>query len=406
MTPLPVLSICIPTYNRSGLLLNLLNDMDRPDYLLFPFEVVVSDNASTDPGYATIAAYEPKHYAYRYYRRPANIGGEANMVACYRLGRGLYVLHLADDDRLIPQGLSDIVLAMLDDPALIATYAAFQMHDEAVDQAHGPRNFEEARADRQSISELAQRMVGWPALIPENGVFRAHELTHAFFPTGIGYFSYPILRRLLGAGDIRFAASPFYRVITRHRDEAALWTHYSSRLGFTGWGGMARGFEMFHHWATGQRVVATSGDPAGQVYRMLLRNSFIEASNTGLAFEALEIAEFLYSLSPDEALDTASDTRLRTLAWIFGVCAVADSLPGVRRLALMGTRASLKSLFQQTLTLQRSAITLDEKGAETTQGDLVVVTATEAQRAALLASSTILAGYTFSVEALERAFAW
>ena len=84
----PVLSICIPTYQRSRLLAPLLRELDAPGYLPFSFEVVVADNASADAGYEEIARYQPANYTLRYYRNQQNIGAIPNLFGVLRRAQG------------------------------------------------------------------------------------------------------------------------------------------------------------------------------------------------------------------------------------------------------------------------------------------------------------------------------
>ncbi len=103
----PLLSIVIPTFNRSELLRRLLGQLDEEDYLPFPFEVIVVDNASSDPAYEAIRALRLRNYAYRYYRHGRNIGAARNIFGSYRLARGQFSMHLCDDDYLLPAAVAD-----------------------------------------------------------------------------------------------------------------------------------------------------------------------------------------------------------------------------------------------------------------------------------------------------------
>ena len=119
----PILSICIPTYNRSDLLELCLATV-LPQIAIFGEEVecVVSDNASPDKTAAIVDEYA-KLYSIRYFRNNENIGGFANCTKCAsELARGEYVFLIGDDDTLCA-GSIDGILNMLrrpDAPDLVA----------------------------------------------------------------------------------------------------------------------------------------------------------------------------------------------------------------------------------------------------------------------------------------------
>ncbi len=100
----PRISILIPTYNRAHYLVHALESALAQDYP--NFEVVVSDNASTDGTREVVARYlaDPR---LRYYRNPENLGIGANWTKLlYDYAQGDYGKCLPDDDYLVdPQHL-------------------------------------------------------------------------------------------------------------------------------------------------------------------------------------------------------------------------------------------------------------------------------------------------------------
>lgn len=98
--------MCIPTYNRAGLLKERFAQVERI-LRASPFrdevEVIVSNNASADHTEEVmrsgVAAIEPL-CPIRSYTQPENIGGEANFKFLYDHARGTYVWLFSDDDVL------------------------------------------------------------------------------------------------------------------------------------------------------------------------------------------------------------------------------------------------------------------------------------------------------------------
>jgi abequosyltransferase len=94
----PLLSICIPTYNRAAFLDECLESLVRLDVgLSGDVEVIVSDNASTDNTREVVDRYQ-QLIPLRYFRNASNIGAERNVFAAAGHGSAEYVWVFGDDD--------------------------------------------------------------------------------------------------------------------------------------------------------------------------------------------------------------------------------------------------------------------------------------------------------------------
>jgi cellulose synthase/poly-beta-1,6-N-acetylglucosamine synthase-like glycosyltransferase len=97
----PRVTVCIPTYNRAGYLSQCLSSVLAQTFR--DFEVIVSDNCSTDAtGEIVRACGDPR---VRYVRNDRNLGVFPNMNRCLELATGEYVCILHDDDLYAPQFL-------------------------------------------------------------------------------------------------------------------------------------------------------------------------------------------------------------------------------------------------------------------------------------------------------------
>ena len=108
----PLLSICIPTYNRLPYLKELLASLLPQVEAAAPgsVELCVSDNASTDETAAYLKSLTSP--ALRFWTNPENVGGDRNFLVCIRQARGEYVWLVGDDD-LVPSGSVARVLRLL-----------------------------------------------------------------------------------------------------------------------------------------------------------------------------------------------------------------------------------------------------------------------------------------------------
>jgi glycosyltransferase involved in cell wall biosynthesis len=107
----PLLSISIPTYNRSKYLGDTLKQLhsELADCKRGEVELIVSDNASPDETESVVKGFKEVGLALRYVRNNQNIGSDANIAQCFNLAKGNYVLILGDDDLFVDGGLSDLL---------------------------------------------------------------------------------------------------------------------------------------------------------------------------------------------------------------------------------------------------------------------------------------------------------
>ncbi len=95
------LSICIPTYNRSGFLKECVSSvLASVDGRESEIEIVVSDNASTDSTGDVIRAFQRAYPWIRYHRNDQNIGAERNFHLLANLAQGTNFWIFGDDDRM------------------------------------------------------------------------------------------------------------------------------------------------------------------------------------------------------------------------------------------------------------------------------------------------------------------
>ncbi|MBC8088626.1 MAG: glycosyltransferase family 2 protein [Phycisphaerae bacterium] len=141
MSDAPLLSVCVPTYQRAGLLRVMLQAL-MPQAAQFgaQVEVCIADNASTDITEAVVAEAAAAHAAVRvhYLKREQNVGPVRNYVYCAtQQATGEYVWALGDDDLLLPGALRRVVEAIRSNRHLDFFYANFAA---ANFQAHWPES--------------------------------------------------------------------------------------------------------------------------------------------------------------------------------------------------------------------------------------------------------------------------
>jgi len=108
-----LLSICIPTYNRSEYLSELLEsigrEIEQEPELAHKIQIYISDNASTDSTWQVCQQFHRKHNILDYSRNERNIGGDRNIIKCCTLGSGKYRWVVGDDELIASGGLVHII---------------------------------------------------------------------------------------------------------------------------------------------------------------------------------------------------------------------------------------------------------------------------------------------------------
>lgn len=108
----PILSICIPTYNRSILLDKLLNQIFKLSELTkSKIEICISDNFCSDATSSVIENWEKKLKLISI-RQEFNIGASRNFQEVARLSTAPWVLLMGDDDLLSVSGFENLLTVL------------------------------------------------------------------------------------------------------------------------------------------------------------------------------------------------------------------------------------------------------------------------------------------------------
>ncbi len=105
----PLLTISIPTYNRSFFLDELLSCLLDQCISNPKLELLVSDNNSSDDTPSIVKAYMDRGLEIRYLRNTANIGADKNFLQCFEKAQGKYLWIIGDDDVVVPGAIGKII---------------------------------------------------------------------------------------------------------------------------------------------------------------------------------------------------------------------------------------------------------------------------------------------------------
>jgi glycosyltransferase involved in cell wall biosynthesis len=123
-----LVSIGLPVYNGELFLAAALDSFLAQTYR--HFELIISDNASTDGTEEICRRYAKGDPRIRYFRCDANVGPRRNFNRVFELAQGKYFKWAAHDDEYAPDFLSKCVAALERDASVVLSYPRVLLIDE------------------------------------------------------------------------------------------------------------------------------------------------------------------------------------------------------------------------------------------------------------------------------------
>ena len=225
---MPRITVCIPTYNYGrfvGAAIASVLDQSLQD-----FEILVSDNASTDETADVVAQWAGRDGRVRYRRNDHNLGMVANWNCCLAAAGGEYVKFLCADDLLEP-GALELLSGLLDrHPGVVLASGARLL----VTEDGGPGRVLAYSGREQLLpgSRVIRRCIARGNRVgePSAVIFRRVALAGGFDERYPQVADFQMWLRLLECGD--FAFTP--QVVCRFRQHAEQETkkNLKARQGF------------------------------------------------------------------------------------------------------------------------------------------------------------------------------
>lgn len=163
-----LLTIAIPTYNRAEYLernLRSLNSQIKEKEMLL--EIIVSDNCSSDLTPAIVKSFIDGGMPIKYIRNSENCGGELNVIECYKLALGEYVLVLGDDD-ILYDGAIDLILQFISED----NYGVIHLKPNVYSKEY--KISENIKYKCCSINSFISKVTYWVTFISSNIVNRKY----------------------------------------------------------------------------------------------------------------------------------------------------------------------------------------------------------------------------------------
>lgn len=208
----PLLSICIPTYNRADLLeycLDNVRDFDRYD---IPYEIVICDHCSPDNTSQVMEKLKDKYDNIRLYRQERRIFIQQAIYAPMRLGKGKYTVYLADDDKMIISELVEQIKFMEENPSVVVAYSPWSTYDDE----QGKEIYKYFEVEKIEIFDKSQALdllnyVTSKCIYTEMAVYRSdmlHKTLISFENSSLNAFQ--LSYELLKLGKVAFLPNQFY----------------------------------------------------------------------------------------------------------------------------------------------------------------------------------------------------
>ncbi|MET1756958.1 glycosyltransferase family 2 protein [Novosphingobium sp. RD2P27] len=263
------LSICIPTYNREAFIRNALEYCEQYTFS-FPYEIVVSDNASTDATGAVVAEFIAKGLPIRYFRRDVNGGSGPNLANAFHHATGEYSVYLADDDLLIPSAVEDAIRYLDGNPDVVACHAPWTLYDEVEDVDLSQFYFvkEDRKFEKQSFFELFC-FITEGHIFPEIGIYRSSALRSCWVPRDFCFWAFSYLAHFVDQGAVTFLKQPFYRSVAVSKCAATRQQAGHDDV-MTSWDKYRGGLEYYLHIAA-QRGALDMSEDARAIYEQVCR---------------------------------------------------------------------------------------------------------------------------------------
>lgn len=120
---LPIVSIGMPVYNGERYIKEVLDSLLVQDFK--DFELIISDNASTDSTAEICQTYAANDSRIKYHRNETNLGSTANFNGLVKLACGKYFMWVSDDDLWEPSFVSSMVESLDSNPDAVLSFCRY-----------------------------------------------------------------------------------------------------------------------------------------------------------------------------------------------------------------------------------------------------------------------------------------
>jgi len=205
----PLVSIGMPVYNGERFVHQAVESILVQDYE--NFELIISDNASTDSTGNICQRYADRDARIRYVRNETNLGASPNHKRVFEMARGDYFKWAAHDDECLPTFLSRCMSVFEEAPqSVVLVYPQSLIIDEegrVIGEYRASIEAKASRPHRRLPGVLSNVVLGTPAY----GVIRANALKQTRLIDAFSSSDYVLFAELAMLGEIWELPEPLWR---------------------------------------------------------------------------------------------------------------------------------------------------------------------------------------------------
>lgn len=205
----PLVSVCIPTYNRAQMLKECVESILLQT--LSDFELIIIDNASEDATESVVKSFCDKRIVY--VRNNHNIGLTGNWIRCLTLAQCEYITVFPDDDVMLPNNLENKVEVLSNSPNVGLVHSKYHVMDSdgqvtKYDTNHGRDRTADAIENRAEFLSAAWNSVNAPTVMFRKECF---EKLGGFSDELFNAIDWEFWMRIAIHYDVAFIARPLIK---------------------------------------------------------------------------------------------------------------------------------------------------------------------------------------------------
>ena len=199
----PLVTICIPTYNRAGMIGKAIESALGQTYR--NIEVIVVDNASDDNTAVVVASYSDKGLTY--VKNERNLGLFGNFNRCIEVATGDYLHILHSDDYIDPSFTASCIAFFMAHPSVVMTSTRARIVSSGIESdipcsdtdfvLNAPEGFRHLLAARSFIA--------CPSVMIRRDVYREVGPYPLEYPYSSDYYQYLKIARVHDIGFVKGA---------------------------------------------------------------------------------------------------------------------------------------------------------------------------------------------------------
>ncbi|MCK9630267.1 MAG: glycosyltransferase [Methanoregula sp.] len=200
MPDTPLVSICIPTYNRAGMIGRAIESALAQSYR--NIEVIVVDNNSNDNTATVVASHSDKRL--RYVKNERNLGLFGNCNRCIELATGTYLHILHSDDFIDPGFTSRCVAFFQEHPSVVLTTTSARIVTETEDKEMSYNDTDRVYSAPDGFRSLlsARSFIVCPSVMVRRDIYKEVGSFSLEYPYSSDYYQWLKIARRYDIGFV------------------------------------------------------------------------------------------------------------------------------------------------------------------------------------------------------------